>query len=411
MKMRSKKIIIIICAVMVNLLAFGEQEEDETLRLKIGDSILKNLTMPVAPGEILSAQQGKPISFLKMIEEMKQSRFVYIGESHNSLPMHEIQFKIIKALYGQDRNLSIGMEMFPVTAQEGLNKWALGILSKGEFLREAKWYTNWSFNFGFYRMIFEFAKNNNVSVYALNAPREIITKVRMKGWESLSKSEKDIAPEPDLSHSEHRKLIRTIFESADFPHSMKGEGLDMMFEGLYRAQSAWDEAMSFHAHNALIRGQGKLVVLAGSGHLIYNLGINRRVYEKNELPFKTVVIVSVPHKQGKILVSRSLADYVWGIPEEQRPAFPSIGIKFKKIDGITNLIVERDPIDGIAKGADFKKGDVIISVEGKVFSDINELKIYLAQFTWGDEVSFRLLREAQEKDVILKFQYTEKQDK
>lgn len=409
--MKSKSIIFIIFAALLNILTFGGQEEDKTLRLKIGNSDLKDLTMSVAPGEIWSAQDGKSISFVKMIEEMKPSRFVYIGETHNSLPMHEIQFRIIEALSGQDRKLSIGMEMFPVTAQEGLNKWALGILSQGEFLREASWYTNWSFNFGFYEMIFEFAKKNKIPVYALNAPREVISKVRMKGWDSLSGSEKDMVPEPDLSHSEHRELIRAIFESADLPHQMKGEGLDMMFEGLYRAQSAWDESMALHAHNAFVRDQRKQVVLAGSGHLIYNLGINRRVYEKNELPFKTVVIVPVSSEQGKTKVSRSLADYIWGIPEEERPAFPSVGIKFKKAGGIMNLIIEREPIDGVAKGAGFKKGDVIIYVDGKSFVDINELKIYLAKFTWGDEVNFHLLREAQEKDVVLKFQYTEEKEK
>jgi predicted metalloprotease with PDZ domain len=232
----------------------------------------------------------------------------------------------------------------------------------------------------------------------------------MQGWDSLSMEEKDLVPKPDLSHSEHRTLIRTIFESADLPHQMKGAGLEMMFEGLYRAQSAWDEVMSFNAHQAQIRDRTKLIVLAGSGHLIYNLGINRRVFEKNELPFKTVVAVPVPKEKGKVQVSRSLADYIWGIPEEDRPAFPTVGIKFKTAEGIKNLIIEREPIEGVAKGADLKAGDVIISVDGERFHDINELKMYLAQFTWGDDVVFRLLREAKEIDVVLKFQYTPEEE-
>jgi uncharacterized iron-regulated protein len=407
--MRSIKIVFVMIIILISLLAFGE-EKDKTLLLKIGDSRLKNLTMNIIPEQILSAQEGKSITFAQMIEEMNDCRFVYVGETHNSLPMHEIQFKVIEALYEQDRSISIGIEMFPVTSQEGLNKWSLGIQSQEEFLREAEWYVNWGHNFGFYEMIFEFAKKNKLPIHALNAPREIISKVRMQGWDSLSMEEKDLVPKPDLSHSEHRTLIRTIFESADLPHQMKGAGLEMMFEGLYRAQSAWDEVMSFNAHQAQIRDRTKLIVLAGSGHLIYNLGINRRVFEKNELPFKTVVAVPVPKEKGKVQVSRSLADYIWGIPEEDRPAFPTVGIKFKTAEGIKNLIIEREPIEGVAKGADLKAGDVIISVDGERFHDINELKMYLAQFTWGDDVVFRLLREAKEIDVVLKFQYTPEEE-
>jgi S1-C subfamily serine protease len=58
----------------------------------------------------------------------------------------------------------------------------------------------------------------------------------------------------------------------------------------------------------------------------------------------------------------------------------------------------------VAAGANFKKGDVLLSVDGKNFSDINELRIYLARFNWNDEVKFYLLRDAQEIEVLLKLQ-------
>jgi len=406
--MRVERIAAIFVLIFVCLIAYGEEKEDKSLLLKIGHKDLKDKIMAVSPGKIHSAREGKAIPISKMIREMRNDRIVYVGESHNSLPMHDIQLKIIQALYEQDRNLSIGVEMFPVTSQEALNKWSLGILSKEEFVREAEWYVNWSFNFGFYEKIFEFAKDNKIPVYALNVPRALITKIRMRGWEALSEEEKEMVPQPDLSNEEHRKLIRTIFESADIPHQMKGKGLDFVFEGLYRAQSAWDEVMAFNALQAAGREDKKVVVLAGSGHLLYNLGINHRAYEKSHYPFKTVICIVVPEEKENIRVSRSLADYVWGIPEEERPAFPSIGLRFKKFEGLENLVIERNPIDGVAKGADFKKGDVVLSVNGKTFKDINELRIYLAKFTWDDEVKFRLLRNAQEIEVTLKFQILDK---
>jgi len=397
-----------ITAISIFLLTFsilcGQEEEDKILLLKIGDKKLKNKTINVSAGKIYSAREGSNISFQKMIKEMKESEFIYVGETHNSLPMHDIQSKIIQALYEQDRNLSIGLEMFPVSFQGALNKWSMAILSQDEFIRESRWYVNWNFNFGFYEKIFKLAKNNKIPLYALNAPRAIIRKIRMKGWDKLSDDEKKAVPEPDVSHEEHRVLIRTIFESTELPHQMKGGGLDMVFEGLYRAQSAWDEVMAFNALQSREREGRKIVVLVGSGHLLYNLGINRRAYKKNRLPFKTVICVVIPEGKRSIKVARSLADYVWGINEEKMPIFPSIGLRFKKFDRLDNLVIGSKPIDGISKNANFEKGDVVLSVDGKSFSDINELRIYLAEFNWDDEVKFCLLRNAQQLEVLLKFQ-------
>jgi len=378
-------------------------EEERILRLKIGDKDLKDKMMEVSIDTICSAKKGKPVPFADMIQEMTGSRFIYVGETHNSFPMHQIQAKIISALYEQDRNLSVGLEMFPVTCQETLNRWSLGILSECEFIKTGQWYVNWNFNFGFYKKIFQFAKEKSLPMYALNAPRDIISQIRMKGWEALSEEEKELIPKPELGHEEHRSLIRTIFESTDLPLQMKGKGLEMAFEGLYRAQSAWDETMAFYALKALEKEEGKMVVLAGSGHLLYNLGINRRAFEKSCLPFKTVVCVVIPEGQQTVEVSRSLADYVWGIPEEEKPVFPSVGLSLKKINGLENLVIDKKPADGVAKDGNFEKGDAILSVDGKAFNDINELRIYLAHFKWGDEAKFLLLRDAEEVQVALKF--------
>ncbi|MDH5704443.1 MAG: ChaN family lipoprotein, partial [Candidatus Aminicenantes bacterium] len=247
--------------------------------------------------------------------------------------------------------------------------------------------------------------------YALNAPMEIITKIRMRGWDGLTEEEKKIVPNPDLSHEEHRTLIRTIFEGTELPPQMKGRGLEMAFEGLYRAQSAWDEVMALNAVSAQKIEDKKVIVLAGSGHLIYNLGINRRAYERSHMPYKTVICVTVPEGRERVSVSRSLADYIWAIPEERIPVFPSVGLGIKKFEGLDNLVVESDPISGVALGADFKKGDIILDVDGKSFSDINELRVYLADFKWNDEVRFRLLRNANEVEVLLRFKPPEHKQK
>lgn len=384
--------------------AKSPDETDATYLLKLGDPRFKDKTVDIAAGQIVSMETGKPVSFEGMIKEMKPVPFVHIGETHNSLAMHELQARIIKALWEQDRRLAVGLEMYPVTHQEVLAKWSLGILTEAQFIEEGLWYTTWNQNYAYYKPIFDVIKTGGVPLYALNAPREIISKIRMRGWEALTEEEKAVVPQPDLSNAEHRELMQKIFSQEGMPAAMRGTGSNAMFEGLLRGQSAWNEVMGANAVKAhQIEGR-KVVVLVGSGHLIYNLGLNLRAFEKSRLPFKTVVAVPVPKGRTSVKVARTLADYIVGIEEEERPAFPSIGLGFNTFEGLDNLVVASKPIDGAARGQGFEKGDVILLVDGKPYADANALRTYLAGFGWGAEIKFRLLRAGALKDIVLKLE-------
>lgn len=379
------------------------EKPDPTLTLKIGNPKLKDKVMEVGVGAVLSGETGAAVDFERMIRDMMTSRIVHVGETHDSMPMHELQFQVIRALYARDKHLAVGLEMLPVTVQEALNKWTAGVVTKDEFIREIRWYVNWNFNFGYYEKIFDFAREHRLPIYALNIPREIITKIRMRGWDALSEEEKALIPgTPDVTNQDHRTLIRTVFESSDIPHAMKGPGLDAVFEGLYRSQSAWDEVMGANAVRGVESEGRRVVVCVGSGHLLYNLGLNRRAYEKSKMPFKTVIAVAIPAGKKTLAVSRAIGDYVFGLPEEEKPAFPTIGLGFKKVDNLENLVVDPKPADGVAGRSDFEKGDIILSVDGKAYSDINEIRMALAKLKCGDEAKFKILRAGQVKDVSLK---------
>jgi uncharacterized iron-regulated protein len=403
----AKKWTIIAIALVLGLARAAGQDlagkPDPTLTLKIGDPALKDKVMDLAVGAILAGRTGRPVGFERMIDEMRTARIVHVGETHNSMPMHQIEFQVIRALYEKDPHLAIGLEMVPVTLQEALNKWTAGLLTKDEFLREVRWYVTWNFNFGYYEQIFDFAREHRLPIYALNAPREVISKIRMRGWEGLTDAEKAFFPgPPDTTNADHRKLIRTVFESSEIPEAMKGAGLDMMFEGLYRGQSAWDTVMGANAVRAVRAEDRRVVVCAGSGHLLYNLGLNRRAFEMSKLPFKTVIAVEIPAGEKSLAVSRAIGDFVFGLPQQDRPAFPNIGLGFKKVDGLENLVVDAKPTEGAASRCDFEKGDIVLSVDGKAYSDINELRMELAKMACGAEVKFKVLRAGTVKDVSLK---------
>ncbi len=382
---------LLLAGVLSTWLWSRDRAEDRTLTLPLGPEQLRGRLIKVESGQLYSARKGKPVSFEVMVREMKKARLVHVGETHDNLDMHEMQFRIIEALYRQDPNLAIGLEQVTVDLQPVLDRWVAGELDEESFLREIKWYVTWSFNYGYYRKIFDFAREHRLPIFALNAPRNLITRVRMQGYEALSEEEKQIIPPLDLNNKEHRLLIRTIFESEEIPPQMKGANLDSMFEALYRAQVAWDETMGRNAVRAAEATGRRVVVLAGSGHMLYGLGLNLRARLLSSLP--QVTIIGVQLAEGKSLkVSRGLADFVYGVKAKDYPAYPAVSVNLKKVDGLNNLVVAARPIEPLARAAGLEKGDVILSVDGKEVFEVNDFRMILAGFTWGEEVKIKVLR-------------------
>ncbi len=379
------------------------ENQDKSLTLPLGPTALQGKYLEVAAGQLYSARSGKVVTFEQMITALKKTRLIYVGETHDNQEMHDWQFRIIEALYKQDPNLAIGLEQVTVDLQPVLNSWTAGKLSQEEFLRQIRWYLTWNFNFGYYRKIFDLAKEKKIPVFGLNVPRELITKIRRQGYEALSQEEKQLIPPLDLNSEEHRLLIRTVFESEEIPPQMRGSNLEAMFESLYRAQVAWDETMGLNVVRAAETSGRRMVVLAGSGHLIYNLGLNFRASRLSRLPSATIIGVVVP-ENSKLKVSRGLAEYIYGVKEKDYSNYPAPGLSLKKVEGLSNLVVNADPTEALAKEAGFKKGDVILSVANNYFDDLNELRMFLASFNWGDEVQFKVLRSGEVVTLVLTFE-------
>jgi len=401
-------------------------------RLKIGQpEELRGQEITVKAGRVYNLRTGKESSWAGMLADLGRVRYIYVGETHTSLPMHLVQARVIEELVKKGYPVSVGLEMLPTTIQEVLTRWQWGILTEREFLQESTWYDNWSYNFGYYRPILKLIKDYQLPFYGLNVPRAWITQVRLKGRDSLTAEQKKYIPPLDLGLQEHRLLIRAMFTAAGVSPGMKAAA-EKVFEGFYRAQVAWDETMAYQAWLALqketlrprrVLGEAsipekeassagakggtnklaKLVVLAGSGHLLYKLGLNYRLNRRAPAPARTIICVEVPSQKGEVVVARTLADYVIGLTEEEKEAFPTIGLSLKKVKGLSNLVVSRSPLMGVAKKAGLKKGDIILEVDGQCFQGTHELYHYLSQKKYGDEVTMVILREGERLVVTLKY--------
>ena len=267
---------------------------------------LKDHPNPLTEHTILDTASASAITRSQLIDQLGQARVVYVGENHTNPTHHAIQLAVIQALTQSSPDLFIGMEMFDYTYQPVLDRWVAGELDEDTFLQRTHWYANWRYNFDLYRDILEYAKEKRIRIIALNVPFHIPAKIRVGGIASLSIEDAGHLPATiDTSNADHRDYLERIYKM----HAFGGRG---HFEFFYEAQCTWEDAMAAKVVEHL--GVGKMVVLAGNGHIIRKFGIPDRAFARNPVLFKTVYLAAVGGE-----AESNWADYLWVTADQRMP--------------------------------------------------------------------------------------------
>lgn len=281
--------------------------------------MIKETATSFPPGSIISARTGDTVSFETLMADLETVQVIYIGESHTNSDHHQVQLKVLQALLSRFPDLTVGMEMFDHTYQSQLNEWSAGKLEEDLFLQKVHWYANWRYDFGLYRDILTFIKTNRIGLVGLNLPFHIPPKIAVGGIESLSREEKKHLPERiDTTNTAHQDYIRTIFSHHRIP------GRDN-FDYFYAAQCAWEDTMADTIARHL--SSGKMLILAGNGHIIRKFGIPDRAYNRTKAEYRTVY----PAEAGGE-PEVSVADYIWVTAPTRNPGFrdhPASGTEAK----------------------------------------------------------------------------------
>jgi uncharacterized iron-regulated protein len=251
-------------------------------------------------GTIISTQQSAAVSFEALLEDLQNSRVIYLGEKHTSQEDHRIQLEVIQALFQKFPNLAVGMEMFDHSYQEVLDQWSVGKLDQKDFIQKVHWYANWRYDFSLYKDILEFIKDNRLRLVGLNIPNHIPPKIREGGIESLRDDEKKHLPQQlELSNTAHRDYVQKVFEGHG--HHFRGE---VEFDNFYAAQVVWEDGMAAAIAENL--NNDVMVVLAGNGHIQFKYGIPDRAFKLTGAAFTTIY----PAATGAE-VEPDIADYIW----------------------------------------------------------------------------------------------------
>lgn len=269
------------------------------------ESIVRSQAVPLA---LVDASTGKSIDAEAFLAALRTKRVVYVGERHDEPLDHGVQYAILRQLHRYEPSLAIGMEMFQVPFQEPLTKWSAGLIDETVLRRETEYDERWGFDFGMYRPILEYARNQGIRVIALNAPRELSYAVAKDGVSSLSPEQASALPELDLDDEAHRALFDTEFDIGD-------HAAEDAIEQYYAAQVLWDETMGSRVAETLAdpAGPQKMIVFAGRVHVKFGLGIPDRAAKRGAQPYAVVLPVTEAELEAELALppDERAADFYW----------------------------------------------------------------------------------------------------
>ncbi len=386
--------------VLLFAVCFGA--EAGVLDLPIGDPERRGRQVSLTLDAVTDSSTGEQITPAELPARLAGVDLLLVGESHTDVDSHRVQQRVVDELERAGRRVMIGLEMFPYTHQEHLDRWVAGHYSEQGFLELGDWYGVWGYHWGYYRDLFMLARERGIPMFGINTPREVVTAVREKGFKDLTEEEAAHIPnEIDVDSADHLTLFKAYFDDDDPIHSQMS---DDAWRSMLRAQCTWDATMGYNAVKALAAHGGDgaiMVVLTGSGHVAYGLGIARQAAQWFDGEVATLIPVSVEGEDGEPVekVRASYADFLWGIPEATAPIYPSLGISTREADdGRRRIIhvVEGSP----AARAGFQLGDVLLTVDGVDVMSRGDFNRLMASKRWGDAVSARVERGEETVELV-----------
>ena len=242
----------------------------------------------------IRASDCQPLSSSELLAELSEHDAICVGEHHNDPHAHWAQLAIATDLADRaaqtGRELAIGFEMFDKKDQPLLDKWQARKLSTEELLDQSHWDEDWGYPPAFYRPLLDLARNRQLALLALNAPRQLTRHVASEGLNGLDVEEQKQLPELDLQQAEHRAVFDRVM--ANHPDT------DSDPDDSYAAQVVWDETMADRSAEWLRarRPTRQILIVAGEMHC-RNLAIPGRIQRR--LPSRTAAVVPIVETPGK----------------------------------------------------------------------------------------------------------------
>lgn len=322
------------------------------------------------------------ISLAQAIEQTDDARVVLVGETHTRYDHHLVQLEILKYLYQKSPDLALGVEWFQQPFQNHLDDYIAGKITEKEMLHLTEYFTRWKYDYRLYQPILQYAREKNIPLIALNAPRELIRALAETEIDDLPPELKTQLPESyDWSDKDYEKRLHDIF---DLHPEYSGK-----FENFMRSQLTWDESMAERAAQYLQQNpDARMLIFAGSGHIMFGSGIPNRIKRRIDADQFSILV-----SEDFLPVSKDIADYLVLSVEQSLPPTGLIGA-FLETEGKL-LTIEGFSNNSAVKDAGLKKGTVIIGVDDKQVENFSDFKFAIMSKKPGDTIDLHYLDNAE----------------
>jgi uncharacterized iron-regulated protein len=314
-----------------------------------------------------------------IIPTLAKKRVVFVGETHDQYAHHLMQLEIIKRLHALHPDLAIGMEYFQQPFQKYLDDYIAGRIDEKEMLRRTEYFKRWRYDYRLYRPILTYAREQRIPLVALNIRAELSRKVAQGGLKSLTPDERKSVPtEFDESDKAYRQRLKEIYDHHPDPQGHK-------FDYFVQAQLLWDEGMAQRAAEYLAAHPGRpMVILAGSGHIMYGSGIPNRLERRTGIPLATVI------NGVQDSITPNLANFLLLPPEVKLPPAGRMGVLLD--EGAGAVHVRGFEAGSPAEKAGLENGDAVLSLAGDPVASMADVRIAMLDKKPGDTIQVKVRR-------------------
>lgn len=141
-------------------------------------------------------QNGKKVSYDKLLKSSLKTQVVLFGEYHNNSVSHWLQLELTKDIAAKTP-IVLGAEMLEADNQKQVDQYLKGEIDQKKLDSTARLWPNYKTD---YKPLVDFAKENKFNFIATNIPRRYASMVSKKGFEALetltSEEKSWIAPQP-----------------------------------------------------------------------------------------------------------------------------------------------------------------------------------------------------------------------
>ncbi len=361
----------------------------------------------VKADDIYHLPTGLRMSFDGAMDMVSGARLVCVGETHDNIHAHRVELLVIRDLARRfPGKVAIGMEMFREPQQEALDRWTRGELSELEFLKASKWHENWGSDFGYYRDILDFARDNRIDVIALDPSKELEREVARTGLDNVPAELAAKLPVTAPPDPYQRAVLKAVY-GAHLPT----EG---MFDSFFRVQMLWEESMASRIVEYLKspRGEGKkMVTLTGGWHVRYGFGVPKKAIRRMPMAYAILLPeeIEIPEgKQGQLMdvdlpeVPLLAGDFEWMVPyEDLEKNKVRMGVRIVEHGG--EVLVEGVEDGSPAAKAGILPGSVIVSLDGNRVTDLEDVFYVVGGKRLGDKATVVVRRDGAERKLEITF--------